>query len=414
MTGRRRPPRPSRRPAPRPEDDLPQLSEEEVQRRIEVRAGDQPRTPIDRPDRIARPGRPSARGARTSARDLLLLLGLAVVGLVALSFLLPDGPLTPIASRVPDGTQAAVASVGATRSQPPIGTPGLITLPPVIVTTADPNATAAPEPTKPPATAAPTVAGTPKPGTTPAPTPRPTKTPTPTPAPSAPTTARLNVTVLVMNNDGGNEAAADWTFFPQSAGSETPASFVGSANGTSVTIAAGKSYSITATGPGGYTRTQSSNCSSATGGLPIGGATESCTISLNDQAVRLVAYVNVSGGSATASDWTVTVTATNVAPVAQFSGSGAGTVVRFDANAPFSASVNIDSGPPDYALVMSGDCADSGLAPGADISCFFDLTYAPPPTPAATAVGPILPSVLVAPVLLRLGGRRWRTTTAGR
>lgn len=430
MTGRRRPPGPGRRPRPGPQDDVPQLSEEEVQRRVEVRAGDQPRAPIDRPVRARRPvvaGRPQ----RTRVRDLLLLLVLAVVGLVALSFLLPDGPLNPVASEAPDGSQAAIASLSGstTPTVAPLGTPGLVTLPPVILPTVDPAATVAPAPTATPvvATSAPTTSATQKPGTTPkptptptptakptkTPTPTPTKTPTPTAGPSAPTTSALDVTVVVVNDNGGNESPGDWTFFPQSAGSESPASFVGSTSATTVTIAAGKTYYLTSTGPSGYTRTQTTNCSSSTGGLPVGGATESCTITLNDQAPRLVVRVNVSGGSASASDWTVTVTGTNVGPDAQFVGSSAGTVVRFDANASFSAS--IDGGPADYSLDTTGTCSDGGLAPGADISCTFNFTYVPPPSPAASAILPILPAApLLAPALLRLRGRRWQTTPASR
>jgi hypothetical protein len=77
---------------PKGYDDEAVLSEEEVARRVDVRGGGTPRAPIERaPVRAPRTPR---RPERTGARDSLLLIGLVIVGLVAVRLFLPDGPLT--------------------------------------------------------------------------------------------------------------------------------------------------------------------------------------------------------------------------------------------------------------------------------------------------------------------------------
>src|SRR5207247_6812481 len=64
--------------------------------------------------------------------------------------------------------------------------------------------------------------------------------------------------------------------------SPSPASFLGSEAGTSVTINAG-SYSVAESGPSGYTESDSAGCS----GTIANGGSATCTITNDDQAATL-------------------------------------------------------------------------------------------------------------------------------
>jgi len=380
-------------------DDVPELSDEEVARRVDVRGGGAPRAPIERaPVRDRRP--PPVRQERTVARDSLLLIGLVVVGLVAVRLFLPDGPLTATATASPGGSQAAIVTTEPTSASTAAPTGGLITLPP------PPPTELGPTPSPAPPTATPKPTPTLKPGQTPKPTPKPTKTPTATPV----GTAVLKVTVSVITGDGGTAGPSDWTITVTSAGTATPGSFAGSTVATSVTISAGVTYSVSASGPSGYAKSSSSDCSSGTGGLPVAGQTETCSIVLNDIAPRVTVYTivdNTGGGTAVPSDVTVTVTGTDVIPSSPFPGSAAGIGVTFDAGTSYTISQS--SLGADYTKSSpSAGCSGSGLALGATASCTVTYTYNVQPTPTAPA------STLLLPLLaLPLRPRTWRSNRAG-
>jgi hypothetical protein len=305
-----------------------------------------------------------------AARESLLLIGLAIAGLVALRFLLPEGPLTAISTAQPSGTSAALASV-APPTPAPTGTPIVETPAPVPTTSLVP-------PTAPPATPTPT----PKP--TPRPTPKPTPKPTATPA-----MAHLIVAVVSTTDGGGTATPSSWTVTVNSAGTENPASFPGSAAGTNVTVSAERTYSVSASGPDGYSQILTSDCSSSTGGLPSAGATETCTITEDDIKPEVIVKTQVIGGPQAASDWLVTVTGTVVSPSGSFPGSETGLSFRFNANQPFSVA-QTSPGDADYTLAKSGTCSSDGESPGAELACTFTYTFtgaAPaPPDPDALIV----------------------------
>lgn len=404
MSGQK-PPRPRPRPRPKGFDDVPELSNEEVERRVDVRGGAAPRGPVERVPRVARAPR---RQERTVARDSLLLIGLVIVGIVAVRVFLPDGPLSASATSSPSGTQAAIASIAPRAT---IGTtPGIQTLVPVITL---PPGSALPSDTLEP-TAEPTVPGptpTLKPGQTPRPTPKPTVAPTPhatpasTPTPTTIPSATLVVVIDVTNDNGGTRRPGDWTFYPNSGGIATPNAFSGDSAGTTVQLTAGAYYQLTDQGPAGYSTTLSANCASATGGLPVAGASENCTITKDDRQAQVTVVTIVDGGTQSPSDWILTVTGSSVNPDSSFPGSSTGVIVKFDANRSFSIDPANASGGADYTESRGGSCSSgSGLAPGATATCTFTFTFVPPPSPAT-----LLPPLFLP--LLR--PRRWRTTTPG-
>jgi hypothetical protein len=81
----------------------------------------------------------------------------------------------------------------------------------------------------------------------------------------------------VINDDGGTATASNFTL--DSGGvNDTPDNFAGAeAPGTTVTLDAG-SYAVTETGPSGYTRSDSADC---TGSIAVG-QTKTCTITNDD------------------------------------------------------------------------------------------------------------------------------------
>ena len=396
---------------PKGYDDEAVLSEEEVARRVDVRGGGTPRAPIERAP-VRAPRTPPRRPQRTGARDSLLLIGLVIVGLVAVRLFLPDGPLTASATSSPQGTQAAVASIPPTATLTTTPTGGLITLPPTAFV---PTPTPGPV-TEPPATQPPAPTPTLRPGQTPAPTPKPTKTPAPTktPPPGSPT---MLVTLTVVNDNGGTATASDWTIFTNQPGSN-PASFTSSSSGTTVTMLAGTPYQIsenakTAEGDG-YTAVRSAHCGTGTGGLLSAGQSVTCTIVMNDRPVRLRVVTVVNGGSQSPSDWSVSVDGPALSP-SSFNGSSSGVTVTADAHSSFDVSMT-NSTATDYDLNKTGTCTSSGLAPGATPTCTFTYTYNPPPPPPTDTPPPGPLAGLVVPLLWlpsRWIPRRWRSTQAG-
>ena len=400
-----KPPRPPRGRPRRPKgfDDVPELSPEEVQRRVDVRGGGTPQPPAQRP--LVSRRLPPRREERTGARDSLLLIGLVIVGLVAVRILLPNGPLNPGPTGGPGGTEVAIGStspktIGPSPTQPP-------TTGPVVEPSFDFN-TPSLGPTEPPITAAPTPTPTLRPGQTSHPTPVPTKTPTPTAAPPA----VLHVVVSVNDSDGGTAIAADWKMHVTSAGTASPSSFDGVVTpGTSVTLSAGKTYDVTYTLPGplGYATSSSSNCSSTTGGLPVGGASETCTFLFNDIKPLITVITNVintGGGLLSAADFTVTATGT---PNASFPGSATGRDVGFRANTSFSIDQDPTNATTDYTKSLpEGTCSSPGLPLAATATCTYTFTYVGPPPPAP-ARGPALLLAFLVPIV----PRRWRTNRRG-
>src|SRR4051812_37023931 len=181
------PPGPRRRPRPRGPrgfETVPELTNEQVAGRIRGHEGSSPRQEVE--PAAPRPTRPPAgrrrRQGRTTTSDSLLVLGLVVVGLVALRFLLPTSPIGVAASNPPGGSQVAAAPTTAvlpTQTWPP---GSIQTLLPGV----EPSVLATESVASPPATSAPTAVATVPPAATP--TLKPGLTPKPTPKVTAPPT----------------------------------------------------------------------------------------------------------------------------------------------------------------------------------------------------------------------------------
>src|SRR5205085_6989298 len=133
---------------------------------------------------------------------------------------------------------------------------------------------------------------------------------------------KLIVIKHVINDSGGTATAANFTM-PVTGGSPSPASFPGAESpGTTVAINTAGAYSVSETGPSGYSSTFSSDCT----GTIAGGETKTCTVTNDDKPGTLIVkkhVVNDNGGTRPASDFTMSVTGTNVPPGAPPPGSEA-------------------------------------------------------------------------------------------
>jgi Ca2+-binding RTX toxin-like protein len=188
-----------------------------------------------------------------------------------------------------------------------------------------------------------------------------------------PARGALHVITNVVNDNGGTASASDWTM-NVTGGNPVPASFPGAgAPGTTVTLDPG-SYSVSASGPAGYTSALSTDCS----GTIANREAKTCTVTLDDQPAHgtlfvITNVVNDDGGSAVAGNFTMFVTGTNPSP-ASFPGEGPpGREVTLD---PGSYGVGV----PDllgYVESLSPDCSGT-IAAGEQKTC--TVTVDDPPT----------------------------------
>jgi hypothetical protein len=175
--------------------------------------------------------------------------------------------------------------------------------------------------------------------------------------------AHLIVIKHVVNDSGGSAVAGDFTM-TVTGGSPSPASSAGAESpGTDVTLTPNTAYSVSETGPSGYTASYSTDCT-GTGIAP--GATKTCTVTNDDQQAKLTVIkhvVNDNGGSAVAGDFTMSVT--NSANPASFPGAETpGTEVNVN---PGSYSVG-ETGPSGYTASYSAECSGS-IALGESKTC---------------------------------------------
>jgi hypothetical protein len=173
--------------------------------------------------------------------------------------------------------------------------------------------------------------------------------------------ATLTVIKHVINDNGGTNVASDWSL--DSGGTnDSPDNFAGSEAGTAVTLDAG-SYSVSETGPSGYSASYSADCS----GTIANGDSKTCTVTNDDQAATLTIIkhvINDNGGTQAASAWTLDSGGTNDSPDNFAGAESPGTVVTLDAG-----SYNVtESGPSGYAASYSADCSGS-IANGDSKTC---------------------------------------------
>jgi hypothetical protein len=178
------------------------------------------------------------------------------------------------------------------------------------------------------------------------------------------TTGHLIVIKHVINDNGGSATASQFTMTINGVTATGGNSFPGAESpGTNKEVTPG-SYSVTETGPSGYSASVSADCS----GTIAAGQTKTCTITNNDDAAHLIVIkhvVNANGGKAKASQFTmkingVTATGGNSFPGAESPGTDK--VVT-----PGSYTVT-ETGPSGYILVPSADCAGT-IALGQTKTC---------------------------------------------
>jgi hypothetical protein len=148
--------------------------------------------------------------------------------------------------------------------------------------------------------------------------------------------------------------------------SPRPPSFPGDEAETTVAIDANSAYSVSESGPSGYTSDGGSADCSSVAGIPNGGSA-TCTFTNDDQAATLIVIkhvINDNGGTAVASDFTLDSGGTNDSPD-DFAGAEApGTTITLDAG---SYDVT-ESGPSGYTASFSAGCAGS-IANGETKTC---------------------------------------------
>jgi large repetitive protein len=164
----------------------------------------------------------------------------------------------------------------------------------------------------------------------------------------------------VINDDGCTADAGDFTMTVDGTNA-TPASSAGNEQGSPVDLDAGD-YSVSESGPDGYTATMSADCA---GTMNVGDV-KTCTVTNDDQPPSLTVIkhvVNDDGGTLTSGDFTIDVDGTGVSP-SSFEGSEQGTHVSLEAGA---YEVTEDA-VPGYAQTLSADCKGT-IALGQSKTC---------------------------------------------
>jgi Prealbumin-like fold domain len=177
---------------------------------------------------------------------------------------------------------------------------------------------------------------------------------------------------------GGTSKPSDFTI-KVTGKSPSPKSFSGSSSGTSVTLNAGK-YTVTASGPTGYTSSYSSECSAtASAGTPV-----KCTVSnkytapapVNAPYMNLTVIMkvdNTKGGTKKPSDFSISVSGNSPSPKS-FYGSSDGIVVALR-DGPYT--VDVPQNYFGYSFTTSALCQSVAHA-GYTIRCTISASYVPP------------------------------------
>ena len=174
--------------------------------------------------------------------------------------------------------------------------------------------------------------------------------------------AKLIVIKHVINDNGGTATAANFTLDSGGA-NDSPDNFAGAESpGTEVTLDAG-SYTVTESGPSGYTASYSPECS----GSIANGQEKTCTVTNDDQPGKLIVIkhvINDNGGTATAANFTLDSGGANDSPDDFPGAESPGTEVTLNAG-----SYNVtESGPAGYSASYSADCSGT-IANGQEKTC---------------------------------------------
>src|SRR5689334_7998034 len=203
------------------------------------------------------------------------------------------------------------------------------------------------------------------------------------PVPPPVTTGKIIVTKQVVNDGGGNKKPSDFTINVDG-NNPSPQSFPGSSSGTSVELNKGR-YSVTETGPTGYTSNPSSGCS----GSISPDQERNCTITnvynkpvpppvTTGKIIVTKQVVNDGGGNKKPSDFTINVDGNNPSPQS-FPGSSSGTSVELN-KGRYSVT---ETGPTGYTSNPSSGCSGS-ISPDQERNCTITNVYNKPVPPPVT------------------------------
>ena len=180
--------------------------------------------------------------------------------------------------------------------------------------------------------------------------------------------ATLTVIKHVINDDGGDATAGDWSLHVQSGGNDVAGSpKAGSEQGDTYTLGKG-TYAVSETGgPSGYSQSFSGDCDNGGSVTLALGDELTCTITNDDQPGSLVVIkevTNDNGGNKEAGDFEITVTGGNPSPATFPGEADPGTEVSVDAG-----NYSVDEGNHDgYTKSLSGGCSGT-IANGETKTC---------------------------------------------
>ena len=201
-------------------------------------------------------------------------------------------------------------------------------------------------------------------------------------SPSPPiATGKIIVIKRVINDGGGTKSPSDF-IITINGNNPTPSSFAGSSSGTTITLKPG-SYSVTETGPPGYTADYSDGCN----GSVKAGTINKCTITNTFQPVpesaQLIIIKNVInnnndiyGSVVKPSAFTITVHGNNPLPRSFPGKSGDGVIVNLE---PGKYSIT-EEGPSGYTTDYSDSCQGS-ISSGEAKACVITNEAIVPPQP---------------------------------
>ena len=185
----------------------------------------------------------------------------------------------------------------------------------------------------------------------------------------------LTLVKTITNDNGGTAAATDWTLTADKTGTSATPEVTGSTPATSGATFQTGTYALAESGPDDYTPSAWSCVKN--GGAPVNGASISlaigdsatCTINNNDDAPSLTlvkTITNDNGGTAAATDWTLTADKTGTSATPEVTGS---TPATSGATFQTGTYALAESGPDDYTP-SAWSCVKNGGAPvnGASIS----------------------------------------------
>lgn len=195
-----------------------------------------------------------------------------------------------------------------------------------------------------------------------------------------------DMVLTVIKNVVGGTATSGEFMIQVSGGEATPSAFSGNASGTTVSINASSTYSVTETPVPGYSVSYSSDCS----GVSINQYhPKTCVVTntfvsnpsqMGDMILTVVK--NVVGGTATSGAFTIQVSGGEATPSA-FAGNASGTMVSINASSTYSVTELPVSG---YTVSYSSDCFGVSINQYHPKTCIVTNTYISHPSQVGNIV----------------------------